>query len=257
MNNTNLDTDDTDLGSGAPMALPDGFGTKEHPHLLVQAGKDGRVYLLDRDHLGGTGQGPDGTDDVLQVDGPYRGVWGHPGFWGGGGGYVYLIPSGGPLSAFKVGVSGSGDPVLTRTGASVGTFGYTSGSPVVTSNGTAAGSALVWAVYAAGPNGAGGQLRAYDAVPSKGTMTLRYSAPIGTATKFSVPATDAGRVYVANRTGQVYGFGRPTTSALAGTPSDFGQVAVGSSSTRQVTVTAKKALTVTRSPWPTASVPGR
>ena len=245
VNGTNLNTDDTDLGSGAPLALPDGFGTKQHPHLMVESGKDGRVFLLDRDDLGGTGQGPDGTDKVLQVNGPYRGVWGHPAFWGGNGGYVYLIPNGGPLSAFKVGVAGSGDPVLTRTGASVGTFGYTSGSPVVTSDGTATGSALVWAVYATGPTGAGGQLRAYDAAPVKGTMTLRYSVPIGTATKFSVPATDAGRVYVANRTGQVYGFGRPTTSALAGTPSDFAKVAVGSATVKQVTVTAKKALTVT------------
>ncbi|HEY0237169.1 MAG TPA: choice-of-anchor D domain-containing protein [Friedmanniella sp.] len=246
VNNTNLDTDDTDLGSGAPLALPDGFGTAGHPHLLVEVGKDGRVFLLDRDHLGGTGQGAGGTDDVLQVNGPYRGVWGHPAFWGGSGGYVYLVPNGGPLSAFKVGVSGAGGPVLTRTGVSVGAFGYTSGSPVVTSNGSDATSALVWTVYAGGPTGVGGQLRAYDATPVKGTMTLRYSVPIGTATKFAVPATDAGRVYVANRTGQVYGFGRPTTSALAGNPSDFAKVAVGSAATRQVVVTATKPLTVTQ-----------
>ena len=44
------------------MAIPDGFGTPAHPHLLVQVGKDGRVFLLDRDNLGGTGQGPGGGD---------------------------------------------------------------------------------------------------------------------------------------------------------------------------------------------------
>ena len=95
-NNTNLDTDDTDLGSGGPMALPDGFGTPSHPHLLVQAGKDGRVLLLDRDNLGGVAQGPGGTDAVLQALGPYGGVWGHPAFWGGDGGYVYIVPEPGP-----------------------------------------------------------------------------------------------------------------------------------------------------------------
>ena len=62
VNNTNLDTDDTDLGSGGPMAIPDGFGTPSHPHLIVQVGKDGQVYLLDRDNLGGIAQGPGGTD---------------------------------------------------------------------------------------------------------------------------------------------------------------------------------------------------
>ena len=246
VNNTNLDTDDTDLGSGAPMALPDGYGTAAHPHLLVEAGKDGRVFLLDRDHLGGSGQGPGGTDDVLQTNGPYKGVWGHPAFWGGSTPYVYLVPSGGPLSAFKLGVSGSGDPTLTRTGTSVANFGFSSGSPVVTSNGTTDGSALVWVVYSGGSNGGGGQLRAYDAVPAKGTMTLRYSVPIGTASKFTTPATDSGRVYVGNRSGQVFGFGRPTSIPLTGTPTDFGLLAVGSTATRQVTVTAQKDLTISK-----------
>ncbi|WP_186383635.1 outer membrane protein assembly factor BamB family protein, partial [Amycolatopsis acidiphila] len=55
--NTKLNQDDADLGSGGPMALPSNFGTTAHPRLVVQVGKDGRVYLLDADHLGGSGQG--------------------------------------------------------------------------------------------------------------------------------------------------------------------------------------------------------
>jgi len=245
VNNSNLDTDDTDLGSGGPMAIPDGYGTADHPHLLVEVGKDGRVFLLDRDDLGGSGQKAGKKDDVLQTGGPYKGLWGYPAFWGGGSGYVYMTTNRGPLSAFKVGVSGSGKPALTRTGTTSSNFGYTSGSPMVTSNGKNAGSALVWVVYSKGPTGEGGQLRAYDAVPSKGRLNLRYSAPIGTATKFSVPATTNGRVYVANRSGEVYGFGRPTTVALASTPTDFGMVAVKSSVTKQVTVTAKRTVKLT------------
>ncbi|HEY0237171.1 MAG TPA: choice-of-anchor D domain-containing protein [Friedmanniella sp.] len=245
VNNSNLDTDDTDLGSGGPMAIPDGYGTSAHPHLLVEVGKDGRVFLLDRDDLGGSGQ-KGGKDDTLQTGGPYKGVWGYPAFYGGEGGYVYMTTNRGPLSAFKVGVSGSGKPALSRTGTTTSNFGYTSGSPMVTSNGKNAGSGLVWVVYSKGPTGAGGQLRAYDAVPSKGKLTLRYSAPIGTATKFSVPATTNGRVYVANRSGEVYGFGRPTTIALASTPTDFGLVAVKKSVTKQVTVTAKRTVKLTK-----------
>lgn len=244
VNNTNLDTNDADLGSGGPIALPDTAGTAAHPHLLVQAGKDGRVFLLDRDNLGGVGQGAGGTDGVLQTAGPYNGQWGHPAFWGGDGGYVYMIGNGGPLRAFKVGVTGNGLPSITSVGTSSGSWGYTSGSPVVTSTGSTSGSAVVWAVYASGSNGAGGQLRAYDALPNNGVMTLRYSAPIGTAAKFAVPATDGGRVYTGTRDGILYGFGRPTTVALSGSPTDFGSVPVGTTATKNVTVTATRPVTV-------------
>ncbi|MDG6101533.1 choice-of-anchor D domain-containing protein [Dactylosporangium aurantiacum] len=245
-NNSRLDQDDTDFGSGGPMALPAGFGTAAHPRLLVQTGKDGRVYLLDRDNLGGNAQGPGGGDaSVGPPAGPYNGVWGHPAFWGGDGGYVYQVENQGFLRAFKYGVNGAGLPVLTSAGTSAATFGYTSGSPVVTSTGTTSGSAVVWAVYSDGSSGANGQLRAYDALPVNGRLNLRYSAPIGVATKFVTPATDGGRVFVGTRDGHVIGFGRPTTAALTSGPTDFGNVAVGSGADATVTVTATRAVRVT------------
>jgi hypothetical protein len=207
-NNTVLDSHDRDLGSGGPMAFPTGFGTVGHPHLLVQLTKDGRVFLLDRDNLGGTAQGPNGGDKVLQTVGPYHGVWGHPALWGGNGGYVYAIESWGYLRAYSIGVSSKGSPRLTSAGTSAGTWGYTSGSPVVTSSGTTSGTALVWGVHTSGPAGTGAQLRAYDAVPSGGVLTQRFSAPIGTAAHFETPATDNGRVYVGSKDGVLYSFGK-------------------------------------------------
>ncbi len=243
--NTNLDRDDTDFGSGGPLAIPDGYGTTAHPHLLVEVGKDGRVFLLDRDHLGGTGQGPGGADDVLQTAGPFNGVWGHPAFWGGDTGYVYTVENGGPLRAFAVGATGDGRPALTSVGTSAATWGYTSGSPVVTSVGTDAGSALVWSVYSTGSNGAGGQLRAYDAVPTDGVLRLRFSAPIGNASKFQVAATSGGRVYVGSRDGKLFGFGRPSAGAVTGTSTDFGAVPVGTTGHATATVTATTSVTVT------------
>ena len=72
-----LDQNDTDLGSGGPVALPSPyFGTTTYPDLLVEVGKDGRIFLLNRDNLGGREQGPGGTDDTLQTLGPFDGVWG-------------------------------------------------------------------------------------------------------------------------------------------------------------------------------------
>lgn len=240
-----LAQDDRDLGSGGPVALPDSFGTPSHPHLLVQDGKDGRVFLLDRDQLGGRQQGPGGTDAAVQVLGPFRGVWGHPAVYPGSGGWVYYVENGGPLRAYGRSVTAGGDPALSAVGASVETFGYTSGSPVVTSDGTAAGSALVWVIYSTGAAGTGAQLRAYDAIPVAGTLRLRWSAPIGVAAKFALPATSAGRVYLGTRDGHVRGYGRPATAPLAGQPVDFGLVPVGARSQRVARLTAVRRITVT------------
>lgn len=259
-NNAKLDQDDADLGSGGPMAVPDGFGTAAHPHLLVQIGKDGRLLLLDRDNLGGSAQGPGGTDAYVSVAGRYQGVWGHPAFWGGAdGGYVYTVENGTVLRASKLSVDSNGVPILVSTGTSTETFGFGSGSPVITSSGTAAGSALVWVEKTTGSSGTGSSLLAYNAVPQNGVMNLVYSAAIGTAAKFATPLTDNGRVYVGTRDGHVLGFGRPAASALTAAPVDFGAVPVGTKSSKTLTVTATRAVTVNSvtvaAPF-TATLPG-
>ncbi|MFF7469446.1 choice-of-anchor D domain-containing protein [Streptomyces sp. NPDC008092] len=245
-NAATLDLNDQDISSGAPMALPDGFGTSEHPHLLVQQGKDGRVFLLDRDNLGGMGQGPQGGDAAVSVSGPYQGMWGHPAFWGGDGGYVYVVGNQGPLRALKYGVRNGGTPTLTLTGQSQDTFGYTSGSPLVTSDGTDASSALVWMTSATNASGADGTLRAYSPTPDgNGRLQLLWSAPIGTATKFSTPTAESGKVYVGTRDGVLYGFGSPARTALTAASLDFGQVGVGDSGSARMTLTATQDVGIT------------
>jgi hypothetical protein len=251
-NGPSLDQSDQDLGSGAPIALPSQyFGNATDPDLLVQVGKDGRIFLLNRDNLGGREQGPDGTDDTIQTLGPYNGVWGHPAAYGGEGGWVYLTEStgGGYLRALSYGVNSSGVPQLASAGTSAGAFGYSSGSPEVTSNGTTAGSAVVWVVYDDGPSGAGAALRAYGAIPEGGTLPLLWSAPLGTgsddiASKFSVSTAYNGAVYVANRTGELFAFGTKANAPLEAAPVDFGRVALGTSKTENITVTANRALTI-------------
>ncbi len=240
-----LAQDDKDLGAGGPVALPDSFGTARHPHLLVEDGKDGRIFLLDRDHLGGRQQGPGGTDAAVQVLGPFRGVWGHPAVYPGEGGWVYYVENSGPMRAYARSVTTAGDPALSAVGASMETFGYTSGSPVVTSDGTRPGSALVWTIYSTGGGGTGAQLRAYDAVPSGGTLRLRWSAPIGVTSKFALPATSRGRVYVGTRDGHVRAFGRPASALLSGRPVDFGLVPVGAGAELTARLTAGGPVTIT------------
>jgi hypothetical protein len=243
-NAATLDQNDQDLGAGGPMALPATFGTQAVPHLLVEIGKDGRLFLLNRDSLGGKAQGSGGGDAVVQTVGPYRGVWGHPAVYGGEGGYVYFVQNQGPMLAFRYGLSGSGAPALSLAGQTAESFGYTSGSPIVTSDGATAGSAVAWVVNVDNGTGANGRLCAYNGVPTNNKMSLLRCFPIGNGVKFTTPAAGNGRVYVGTRDGKVYGFGRPVSSALSAPQATFGNVTVGQNGTATVTATATRAVTV-------------
>jgi outer membrane protein assembly factor BamB len=245
-----LDQNDEDLGSGGPIALPsEAFGTKAHPHLVVEVGKDGRIFLLDADNMGGYRQGPKGGDAVLQTLGPFNGVWGHPAAYPGQGGWIYVLESagGGFLRALSYGLSGTGLPQLTAAGTSAESFGYTSGSPLVTSNGTTPGSAVVWVVYVSGSNenGGGAQLRAYGAMPTEGNLPLLWSGKIGKASKFSVPTAYEGRVFVGTRDGHLLAFGPSTAAPVLAQGLQLGAVPVGQSRTVELGISALRSLSFT------------
>jgi hypothetical protein len=255
-----LDAIDQDLGAGGPVGLP--VGTAAYPHLLVQAGKEGKVFVLNRDNLGGREQGPGGTDAYLAEIGRFGGLWGHPAVFeastsplpAGSAGlddYVYYLGKSDNLRALRLGADASGLPTLTDVANSTTVFGFSSGSPVVTSNGTDPSSAVVWVVGADGGSGANGTLYAYNAVPQQvsGALQLKqiWSAPIGTASKFYIPATSNGRVYVATRDGHVLGFGSPDAAPLTGaSPLSFQAAAGGPGQTETASVTATAAVSVSQ-----------
>ena len=113
---------DADFASGGVTGLPGGyFGTSSIPNLAVAVGKDGYVYLLNRDNLGGIAAEGE-AEHVVQRLGPYGGVWSRPGVWPGEGGWVYIPTasdgetaggSSGYLRVYKYGVSGEGKPTLS------------------------------------------------------------------------------------------------------------------------------------------------
>jgi PA14 domain/Chitobiase/beta-hexosaminidase C-terminal domain/Bacterial Ig domain len=51
-NQAQMQADDADFGSGAPLLLPDEAGSAEHPHLIVGGDKASKIYLVDRDNMG-------------------------------------------------------------------------------------------------------------------------------------------------------------------------------------------------------------
>ncbi len=74
-----LDAQDADLGSGGVMMLPDSVGSAAHPHLMIETGKQGHIYLIDRDNMGKFT--PNGPDSVVQtVTAGQAGVWGNPAY---------------------------------------------------------------------------------------------------------------------------------------------------------------------------------
>lgn len=249
-----LDTWDADFASGGVTGLPNEyFGTAAIPHLAVAVGKQGYVYLLNRDSLGGIGQGPSGSDNAVQRIGPYGGVWSRPGVWPGDGGWVYIPTasggnsasgSAGNLRVYSYGLSGTGTPTLSLQATSTDAFGFGTSAPVITSDGTTSGSALVWMIWMPNGGGSGAQLRAYDPLPVGGKPVLRWSAPIGTASKFATPGVGAGRVYVGTRDGHVLGFGSPVTPPLTGSTLSFPTTLLGGTSVKTLTLTATESLTL-------------
>jgi hypothetical protein len=245
-----LDQNDLDFGTSAPVALPPQFSTPQDPHLLVAGGKEGELYLLNRDNLGGVGTGPGGTDGTAATVAtgpslPYPMVFGSTGVWPGNGGYLYLPTSDGygpgTLEAFAFGKTARGAPTLTLVtpAATAPAIGFASSSPIVTSNGTATGSAVVWVVNMNGL-GSEGQLEAFAAVPAHGTLQLLRSWPVGMSTKFNGPGVADGRVYVATSDGHVLGFGEAVTAAVSGTGLGLPTTVDGSSNTGTVTLTANQ-----------------
>jgi hypothetical protein len=150
---------DLDLASSGVMLLPDQPG--KVPHLAVAGGKTGITYLLNRDSLGGyAGAGSDAAAWQGQTNG---GLWGAPVYFVAADGKPYIIYCGGndPVRKYRLNVN----PVsLTLSSRSTAAIGSTEGGtiPIVSSNGTAAGSAVVWALSRPAGTSTPIKLKAYD-----------------------------------------------------------------------------------------------
>ncbi len=215
-----LDSGDYDLGTGAPVVLPPEFGAgTDDPDLVFMDGKEGRAYLLNRDSLGGFETGPGDTDGAVSEYGPAGAagrVWSTAGVWPGDGGYIYIntatnedTPGG--LDAYQV--TGTTTPALTPVLTSPPSTGFGTSSPVITSDGTTSGSAVLWIVHMDGAGDPGSTLQAYDPVPEDGTLRMIGQWPIGTGTKFNPPGIGGNRVYVGTQDGHILGFGALPTPA--------------------------------------------
>ena len=217
-----LEQNDADLGSGAPILLPD--QTSGPTHLLAHVGKEGVIYLIDRDNMG---QFNATNGQIVQSFSAGGGLWGTPAFWQNG---FYYIGAGSPLQVFPFDTSTGMFPSTSPSSQSSFVFGFPSGTPSISSQGATNG--IVWAIDAglygyASPNAAGGIncytspvpaacsgpaiLHAYNATNLATEYWNSTQAPgnrdqAGKAVKFVPPTIANGKVYVSTRTEiDVYG----------------------------------------------------
>lgn len=238
----NMDGGDQDFGSGGIVLLdPATFKGTGVTKMGVTVGKNGKIYFLNANNLGGYKLGPGQTDGVVQTILTNKAVFGGAGSYPGEGGYVYVTPVGYPTYAFKLGFSGAGVPVFSQVGAttetSAGRVGV--GVPTVTSLNGKQGSAILWMCD---PDAG---LRAWYAVPRQDGTLKRINLPqVNGLNKFLRPVFGDTRLYVTDPNGGLYCLGSPVNLPLTCTsPVDFGDVALGSKATRTVSCTANIGIT--------------
>lgn len=236
-----MDNGDLDYGAGALVLLNStvfsGGGVNK---IAITAGKNGKIYVLNANNLGGYKLGPGQTDGILQTIATGEPVFGAAASYPGEGGYVYVTPNGYATSVYQMVLSSTGVPQFSQVGksneASAGRVGV--GVPTVTSLNGQIGSGILWMTD---PDAG---LRAWYAVPQNGILQTIPMPQISGANKFQRPAFGDGRVYVTDSNGIVYCLGSPVSLPLNCTsPVNFGNQAVGAKTTQTVSCTANVAIT--------------
>lgn len=180
-----LDVQNLDLCAGGSLLLPDQPGA--HPHLMVGAGKNGTIYLVDRDNMGHFNAG--GSDrQIVQslVDFfPSPGNFSAPAVW------QDLVYFGGPdLPIQALRLSGG---LLTTAPVSQSASSYAFPGASFAISAKAATGGILWAVQRPSASGPG-VLHAYD--PVNLATELYAGALPDAAVKYSLPTVANGRVYV-------------------------------------------------------------
>src|SRR5262249_26388946 len=199
-----------DLGTAGLLLIP---GTT----LGISGGKNGTMYLVDRDNMGGLSSGNADTN-IVQSFTPHDNseIHGGPVWWTGpNGSFMYLWPhSGDRLRQYQF-TGGLFNTTPLAQGAEPGGSGSPGGILAVSANGTNAGSGIVWASVNTSSDAnhavAPGTLHAYNAqnVSSELWNSDQISArdSLGNLAKFVAPTGANGKVYMATFSQRVNVYG--------------------------------------------------
>jgi len=180
---------DEDLGSGGEMLLPDLTDSSNTVrHLVVGAGKDGNIYLVDRDSMGKFNASSNNNYQTLSNALP-GGIWSTPAYFNG---TVYYGDVSGTLKAFAI---SNAKLVAAPQSQTATQFTFPGTAPSVSANGTANG--IVWAHENTNP----GVLHAYDAANLAHEIYNSNQAAgnrdqFGAGNKYITPVVADGKVLV-------------------------------------------------------------
>jgi hypothetical protein len=198
MYNTNTESNqDEDLGSGGALVLPNLQDASHNVwQLAVGAGKDGNIYLVNRNLMGKFNtQNDDGI--YQEIDNALGGgVWAMPAYFKN---TIYYGAQGDTLKAFSI---VNAKLVAAPASQSSVSFAYPGTTPSISANQASQG--IVWAVENHG--GGAGVLHAYEA--SNLTIELYNSSQAGSRDSFSdnkfvTPMIANGKVFVGTPTGVI------------------------------------------------------
>jgi hypothetical protein len=190
-----LAVNDTDLGSGGPLLLPDEVGSIAHPHLIVGSGKSGKIYLVDRDAMGRFNSVGD-TQIVQFVSSAIGASFATPAYFNKA---IYYQGNGDRLKAFAITNGVLSTSPIHRSSS---TIAFPGATPSISANGT--NNAIVWvldngAVSSGSPTGPA-VLHAYNAYNLTNELYNSNQAGIrdrpAWAVKTTVPTVANGKVYV-------------------------------------------------------------
>lgn len=194
-NQAQLRKKDLDLGSGGALVVPDGTGPR--PRLLVGGGKDGVLYVLNRDAMGHCL--PKKARAPQAIPNPGHAIFSTPAYFRG---RIYVHAVDDALKSYAI----ADGRLVGPTARGPQSFGYPGATPSISASGE--GKAIVWEIQSAGKRGAQGAatLHALDA----NSLAEIYSSAqtgdrdaVGPYVKFSVPTVSNGKVFVGTQTGLV------------------------------------------------------
>ena len=182
---------DTDLGSGAAMVLPDlSDGSGNTLHLALGAGKDGNIYVVNRDNMGKFD--PNSNHIYQQLTGAITGAWSMAAYFNN---TVYYATTNDRLKAFTI-INGKLSPASSATN----TLEYPGATPSISAN--ASSNGIVWSYNNSSP----AVLDAYEAANVSiqlynSNQAANSRDQFGSGNKYMTPTIAKGRVYVGTASG--------------------------------------------------------
>jgi hypothetical protein len=183
-NQASLSSGDNDLGAGGAAILVDQPTAPNH--LVVGGGKEGTMYLLNRDNLGGNTSNDAGAVQIFSVGNK---IFATPAFWQN---TLYIGPISDHVKSYTLN-TGAGQFNTSPASQSPGTFGFPGATPSISAQGGSNG--IVWAIENAGT----AILHAYDATNLGSELWNsgnNGADQAGQSVKFTVPTVANGKVYV-------------------------------------------------------------